>query len=466
MGSVKLSSKNSGSKNLGGRKIRSLLLLLAGLSVLTAAAGALYLVSQPTTLRIAVGPGSDDQRLMQALAQALVHERSPVRLSLVDTAGPVESAALLGSSKADLAVARADNSEMPPDAASIAIMRKNIVVLWSPSGLPGKGSKKDPKPKIKKIDDFDGRRIGVVGRTDENIKLLHVILKESGVDPANVAVTQFGVDQIIDMTRDPKIDAFMMVGPIDSKQILDAIASTARYRGEPKFLPVDVSEAIAQRHPLYGSEEISGSSFSSSPARPDDTVETVSVNHLIVALKSLSETKVGALTRDLFAVRTAVARDVPAAIRIEKPDTDKDAALPAHPGAAAYIDGTERTFMEKYSDYIWISIFVLTAFGSAGAWLRYYLTREERAQNTEHRDKLLLTIAGVRRANSLEELAEMQDEADRILRETLVCYDDGAIEEGHLAAFSLVLDQFHHAVHDRRATLSGIAAELPRLRAS
>ena len=46
-------------------------------------------------------------------------------------------------------------------------------------------------------------------------------------------------------------------------------------------------------------------------------------------------------------------REVPAAAKIEKPNTDKDAALPAHPGAAAYIDGTERTFMDKYSDYIW-----------------------------------------------------------------------------------------------------------------
>jgi hypothetical protein len=28
-----------------------------------------------------------------------------------------------------------------------------------------------------------------------------------------------------------------------------------------------------------------------------------------------------------------------------------------HPGAAAYIDGNERTFQDKYSDYIWAAIF-------------------------------------------------------------------------------------------------------------
>ena len=448
------------------RKIRSLLLLVTGLFFFTAAAGALYFVLRPTTLRIAVGPaGSEDQRLIQALAQALAHEGSSVRLSPIVTAGPVDSTALLASGRTDLAVARADNPDMPADAESVAIMRKNVVVLWSPSGLAAKGSKKDPKPKINTIDELAGHRVGVVGRTEANVRLLQVILKESGVDPTKVAITQFGVDQIADMSRDPKIDAFMTVGPIDSKITADAIASTARLRGEPKFLPIDVSEAIALHHPLYESEEIPGSSFSSSPAWPDDKIETVGVDHLIVAPKDLSEATVGAFTRDLFAVRQSVAREVPGALKIAKPDTDKDAALMAHPGAAAYIDGTERSFMDKYSDYLWIGVLLLSGLGSAAAWLRHYSKREERELNTLHRDRLMVTIVKVREANSLEELAEMQCEVETILSETLACYDDGAIEEGNLTAFGLVLEQFHHAVYHRRAVIGEAPTELPRMRA-
>ena len=105
--------------------------------------------------------------------------------------------------------------------------------------------------------------------------------------------------------------------------------------------------------------EIPGSVFNSSPARPDDKVETVGVDHLIVALKSLSDSAVGAFVRELFAVRPSLAREVPNAAKIQKPDTDKDAAMPAHPGAAAYIDGTERTFLDKYSDYLWGGVLLL-----------------------------------------------------------------------------------------------------------
>jgi TRAP transporter TAXI family solute receptor len=448
------------------RRSAALLLLAAGLLLFGVATGALYYALRPVTLRIAVGPpGSDDQKLIQALAQTFTHDNSAVRLLPVTTEGAVESIALMGAAKADLAVARGD-LEMPADAQSVAIVRKNVVVLWAPSGLPGKGSKK-PTPKIKEIGDLAGHKVGVIGRTQVNATLLRVILTESGVVPDKVTVAQFSTSQIADMTKDPTIDAFMTVGPLDSKITSEAIAASARARGEPVFLPIDVSEAIAQRHPLYESEEIPGSSFSSSPARPEDKIETVSVNHLIVARKSLSETTVGTLARQLFAARQALAREVPGAAHIEKPDTDKDAALPAHPGAAAYIDGNERTFLERYSDYFWFGLLVLSGLGSAGAWLRHYLKRDERQLNTRHRAKLFELISRVRGAETPEELFSMQREVDRVLRETLDAFDDGAIEEEDLSAFGIVLEQFQHAVTDRRATMTtdASAPDMPRMRA-
>jgi TRAP transporter TAXI family solute receptor len=448
------------------RRISALLVLAAGLLLFAAAAGGMYWALRPVTLKIAVGPpGSDDQKLVQALAQTFSRDQSPVRLAPIQTEGAAESIALMKAGKTDLAVARGD-LEMPSDAESAAILRKNVVVLWAPSGLPAaKGAKKPAAAKIKAIDDLAGHRVGVIGRTQANVVLLRVILKESGVDPDKVTVTQFGTGQIADMARDSTIDAFMAVGPLDSKITIDAIAATARAKGEPKFLPIDVSEAIAHKHPLYESEEIPGSTFASSPARPEDKVETVSVNHLIVARKSVPDTAVGGFVRQLFAVRQTLAKEIPGASKIEKPDTDKDAALPTHAGAAAYIDGTERTFLERYSDYFWFAILLLSGLGSAGAWLRHYLKRDEREETTLHREQLLAMISRARDAGTLEELAAMQHEVDATLRETLQSYDDGAIEEGDLSAFGLVLEQFHRAVIDRRMAIAAAEPDLPRMRA-
>jgi len=428
------------------------------------AAGTLYYVLRPTTLRIAVGPpGSEDHKLVQLMAQTFAREGSPVRLSPITTEGAQQSIALFSAGKTDLAVARGDLN-LPENAESVAILRKNVVVLWSAPGLPTKG-KKQSAPKVKTLDALAGHRVGVIGRTEANVKLLRVILKESGIDPEKVAVSQFSTGQIAEMARDPSLDAFMAVGPLKSKITVDAIAATATARGEPKFLPIDVADAIAKKNPIYESEEIPGSIFSSSPARPEDKVDTVSINHLIIAPKSLSDTAVAAFARQLFTNRQQLAKEQPTASEIEKPDTDKDAALPAHAGAAAYIDGNERTFLEKYTDYIWGVILVLSGLGSVGAWLKHYWKRDEREKYVEHRDNLLDLISRVRQAETPEELAEMQGAADVMLREALDCYDDGAIEDSDLSVIGLALEQFHHAVTDRRAVIGAGSTDLPRMRA-
>jgi TRAP transporter TAXI family solute receptor len=440
------------------RRSAPLLMLAAGLLLFAAVVGTAFLLLRPTTLRIAVGPaGSDDQKIIQALAQNFADETASVRLSVVATEGAVDSIRVLRDGQADLAVARADE-DLPDGAESIAILRKNVVVLWAPE-RPSRGHKR-----IKAIFDLPGHRVGVIGRTDVNASLLRVILKESGVDADKVEIAHFNPDKAADMVRDATLDAFMIVAPPDSKLTAEAIVASARARGEPTFLPVDVSEAIASRHPLYQSEEIPGSAFTSRPARPEDKVETVAVDHLIVAPKSLSETTVAALTRQIFSAKPTLTHDIPAAAKIEKPDTDKDAAIPAHRGAAAYIDGNERSFMDKYSDYIWGAVLLLSVLGSVSAAVRHYIKRDERRLSILHREKLVAAIAQVRKVDSIEALDTMQHEADEILRETLQCYDDGAIEEADLAAYSLVLGQFHHAVADRRTALAGSVISLPRAR--
>ena len=463
---MSVSDSSSVNRAIRRRKQSSpFLLIAAALLIVAAIAGAAFMLSRPATLRIAVGPpGSDDVKIIQSLAQTFINEGSPVRLTVIPTAGPVESLGLLNTNETDLAVGRADE-DMPKGAGAVAILRKNVVVLWAPSG---KGGGKKEKAKIKEVADLDGRRVGVLGRTAVNVTLLKVILSESGLNPDKVTISRFSISQITEMVRDPSIDAFMTVGPLNSKITTDAITTTARLRGEPAFIPIDVSEALAHRHPLYESEEIPGSSFTTAPARPEDKVDTVSVSHLIVAPKALSESTVGAFTRALFQVRPALAREDPAASKIQKPDTDKDAAIPAHPGAAAYIDGNERTFLDRYSDYFWGAILLFSVLGSGAAWLRHYMKRDERNITTLHRDKLLSAIAQVRKTDSVEELDALQEEADEFLRETLECYDDGAIEEGDLSAYGLVLEQFHHAVVDRRVVIGAkpaAAADLSRIRA-
>ncbi|MBR0824984.1 TAXI family TRAP transporter solute-binding subunit [Bradyrhizobium manausense] len=435
--------------------LASLALVLAVIGTLV---GGYYFAMRPVTLKIAVGPAnSDDVKVVQTLTQAFAQSKGYVRLRPIQTDGATASAQALAENKVDLAIVRGD-VDVPKNAQAVATLRKNVVVLWVPP--PGKGKKKGPK--ITKIAQLAGHRVGVVGRTQANVNLLKVILQQYGVDPAKVEIVQFPANEAAEMIRGQKADAYLAAGPVNSKITADAIAASTKDGGVPTFLAIDSADAIAQNHPVYESAEILAGTYGGAPDRPDDEVKTISFAHHIVARKGLSETTVAMFTRQLFAVRQQLVTEFPLAAKIETPDTDKDAVIPVHPGAAAFVDGEEKTFLDKYSDYIWWGLMALSAMGSIGAWFAGYLKKDERDNNSHLRERLMDMIVAARKSETAEELDQMQTEADDILRDTLRCFDHGAIEEGGLTAFNIALDQFHAAVADRKAVLLSLPQNLQR----
>src|SRR5258707_5151185 len=230
-------------------KQRPTFVMLAGvLAIVGALAAGYYFAMRPVTLRIAVGPAnSDDLKVVQALTQAFNNQKSSqVRLRPVQTDGAAASATLLGEGKADLAIIRGD-LEVPKNAQAVATLRKNAAVLSVPPAAKVKGKKASPK--ITKIPQLAGHRIGVVGRTQANVNLLKVILAQYGVDPGKVEIVQFPAGEAADAIRNQKADAYLAAGPINSKITADAIAASTRDGGTPTFLAIDSAEAIAQNHP-------------------------------------------------------------------------------------------------------------------------------------------------------------------------------------------------------------------------
>ncbi|MGQ0685197.1 TAXI family TRAP transporter solute-binding subunit [Bradyrhizobium sp.] len=440
-------------------KRRLAFVTLAGLmAVLGIAAAAYYFAVRPVILKVAVGPAnSDDLRVVQTLAQAFNNQRNnQIRLRPLPTEGAIASAQALADGKADLAIIRGD-LDVPKNAQAVATLRKNVAVLWVPPTTKAKG-KKTP-PKITRIAQLAGHRIGVIGRTQANVNLLKVILKQYGVDPNKVEIVQFPANEAAEAIRNQRADAYIAAGPVNSKITTDAILASSRDGGTPTILALDLAEAIAQNHPAYEASDIPAGSFGSVP---EEEVKTIGFAHHIVARKGLPESTVAAFTRQLFSIRQALKNEFPLAAKIETPDTDKDATLPAHPGAAAFVDGEEKTFLDRYSDFIWWGLMAFSAMGSAGAWFAGYLKKDDRNNNSSLRDRLLDMIAAARKSESTDELDQLQSEADDILRETLQCFEHGAIEEGALIAFNIALEQFHNAVADRRTLLVSLPQYLQR----
>jgi len=463
-----------------------LVVIGGGLAMTGLLAAGFYYASQPTILRVAVGPpNSDDLRVIQAIAQQFSRDRATIRLRVIVKDGPVQSAAALDAGEADLAVVRRDRG-LPQAGQAVAILRKNLVVFIAPPPAPApaapkaaakkakkpaaketakdedkKGGEKDKDEDVKKLklEELAGKRIAVIGRTEANINLLNVILSQYAIPLDKVQITQLDTTDVGPAIRDSKVDVIMSVGPLGSRITADAVAAAARDREAPTFLAIDASEAIVERYPVYESTEIPAGAFGGAPQRPPEAVETIGFSHYIVARRTLDEAVVGDFARLLYGARQTLSNELPAIGKIEAPDTDKDAAVAVHPGAAAYLDGEQKSFFERYNDWIYYGLMILSFLGSAMAWLMNYSKADDRVDKLHALDRLLALIRTARATTDLETLNQIEAETDDILQSTIAQVENNKIDQAALQAFALALDQTRRAISDRRAALGSTPAE-------
>jgi TRAP transporter TAXI family solute receptor len=435
--------------------------------VLLGVAGvALYVSSATTKLRFAVGPpAGGDARLVQALAQQFLRDHAGIRLAPVITEGPAAASRALDSGQAELAIVRRDIA-YPQAGQAVAELRESVVAIIVPAvgSVAAGGAKpaqqkkrtKAQKPKpIERIEDLEGRRIGVVGYGTANADVLDVILKQYQIAPDKVTVTALDPRDISGSLRTNPVDAIVAIGPVAGRIIAAAIAVSTHGKVEPTLLKIGASEAIAAHHLVYETTEIKAGVLGGQSTLPQESVETIGVKHYIVARKTLRENTVAEFTRLLFAARQSLGGEYPALAKIEKPDTDRDAAVPAHPGAAAFLDNDQKTFFDKYSDYLYFGLMLMSGLGSGIAWLASYARADDRVKRLKVLGRLLEIVKAARVAATLDELAKLRDEADAVLDRTIREVEANKLDESALMAFSLALDQAQLAISDQRAMLSG-----------
>ena len=267
---------------------------------------------------------------------------------------------------------------------------------------------------------------------------------------------QFDPNNVSSAIKDNNVDVIMSVGPVGSTITADAIAAATRGKEAPTFLKIDAAEAIAEREPIYESGEIKAGAFGGSPQRPEEDVETVEVHHYIVARKTLGEQVAADFTKHLFAIRQSLAAEIASAAKIEKPDTDKDAAVTVHPGAAAYLDGDLKTFFDRYSDLLYWGLMAMSVVGSGFAGLLSYSKADDRVRKLHALEKLLEIAKSARVADSVKALDDLQAEIDDIQASMIHEVEASTLDETAMMAYAMSIERAQLAVSDRRTALAGL----------
>jgi TRAP-type uncharacterized transport system substrate-binding protein len=419
-------------------------LALAGLFAFSAAiAFAFHLATAPTLLRLAVGPiGSEDVRMAAAFVQGLAREKSSVRLKLVLTDGLAESARKLDQGAADLAIVRPDIG-MPLNAQTVLITRR-FFPFFATSRATG----------IERITDLRGRRIGLVNTPAGNLDLLRSVLAYYDIALDEVTVVGLQPSDIPEAARSGRIEAMFNISALSSRALTPGVATTRTAWGaEPVFIPIREADALAARDRAIETGEIVRGAFGGDPPRPDEPLKTISITHRLVADVSVADTATAELIRQILTQRPTLTAQAPSLQGIEAPPTAKDAPLPVHRGAAAYLDGEERSFFDRYGDWFYLGVMAMSLLGSGVAAMLSSMTSARRRVAMEGLTRIMAMIAEVRELDDVARLDAIEVEADAILSRTLSDMASQMIDEAGLSAYRLAMDQLGRAVMERRRVL-------------
>ena len=379
--------------------------LHAGLVGVALAAGlvAYRYYSKPVTLSLAVGSfDGEATKVASIIAGRLDAAKSGVRINIVPTDSVLDSAKLFAAGKTDLAIVRADVGDLS-QARSVVLVSKSVLMILA---LPG--------PALTSIEKLKGHTVGVVGG-EINQRIVDALKKEYDLaDKVNFKnIAPADVPRAI---QSREASAFLVVISLNEKYLSLVRRFFRDNRNAfPTLIPVESAGAIADVEGAYESFDIPLGTLRGNPPVPDADLTTLRVGSYLVANKKLDADVVTTLTQALINARNDLVRDQPLLAGITAPDTDPDAYIAVHPGAAAFYNGTQQSFMDKWSNWIYLTPMVLGALASifAAAW-RFlgikHADPEEAAMKT-----LFALPRRIREVKSDAELTQIEREVDAAL---------------------------------------------------
>jgi TRAP-type uncharacterized transport system substrate-binding protein len=388
--------------------------------------GGRALLKDSETLTFAVGgPIGEEARFAARLAAVLKNTHSRLKLKILPNTDNARAVAQFDRHQADLAVLRTD-SRIPQRARAIAILDRDLILLLSP------GNKK-----IKSFEDLKKqKKIAVWAEGDSSASFVRRVF-EFAESPGTASKVQLApAGSTLDKLFASGFGAVIAVAHA-SRVIQDKSYEQYARKGDFTLNAIEQAKALARKIPGITAETVEAGILSSSPQVPDDDVDTIGLQWLLVAQSRISTTTAADLARAVYENKAELSLDDGFASKIEPAETDKNAFIMAHPGAAEYINDDTKSFMDRYSDVMYLGAGALSVIGSIFAAIYAKITRVCPEKASGLATAILLVGEKIEHAHSMDQLEEVQDELEKILRGVVVGLRDGTISSDGLETFKL-----------------------------
>jgi TRAP-type uncharacterized transport system substrate-binding protein len=427
--------------NSNRRQVILFAVLTLVLTVATVWGGRIWLKNSET-LTFAVGEASGPEaRFAAKLAAMLKATSSRLRLKIVPYADNARALAQFDRKLADLAVLRTD-ARIPARARAMAILEHDVLMLLSP------GDKK-----IKSLADLKKKKIAMLTSGNANVAFIRNVLEIPEGSDAAARLQLAPPNSTLE-----KLLAPGGYGAVIAVDHVSAIVRNKSFEHAARHAPftvnaIDESQALSRRYPGISEETLATGMLSQTPLIPDDDLDTVGLQWLLVAQARLPANTAGELARTIYENKSELALDDGFASKIEPADVEKTALVVAHQGVDEYINDTARSFLERYSDLLYLGAGALSIIGSIFLGLYAKVTRIAPEKAGELATAILDIGERIAHARNLEALDSLQDELEGVLRGAVIGLRDGTISSDGLDTFKLGYEFVRDEIGMRRESL-------------
>ncbi|MGV2979517.1 TAXI family TRAP transporter solute-binding subunit [Camelimonas sp. ID_303_24] len=420
------------------------MLLAALLFCVAAISGVIYIAIQPTQLR--VGVTADDaisRHVMQIADQAFRERKKEIRLKTVVLRNAAEVATALNAGSIDLGVARSDNIAVTAAEAVLVLRREALVIVAR--GVDD----------VTDVSALAGKRIGILAfGGPEPGNRLNALFDYYGLVGASQKSAVIQPADLAEALSSRRFDAFALLGSVTAPAVAASVRRIAE--GNPggiAIIDMAEAEALAQRVGDLETVSIPAGIFRGSPPLPAKKKDTVAAPVRMMARADLDEGKVSLLLQQFLSVRSAIRRAAPGYDHYEVPDPE-DSPVLVHQGARAFRDGESTGLLERYSDVLYLGLFVIGGVASVATAIaaRFALGRRRRLMQVlgELRD----IGSSLATATSLPQLDQAEARVEHLLASVFERAANCELSADDLAAINLAFDWWRTQITDARARFS------------
>ncbi len=399
----------------------------------------LWALEQKQTYQLTIATASKDGEyyaFAQALANVVERHDPKIDITVLETKGSPENMQLLEQGRVNLAIVQND-TPVTPSVRAIAYLFPEVFHLVAAADTD-----------IQTVADLKGKRIALMPEGSGSYALFWPLSRHYGLAETDFEFVSLGAAEAHTAFRAGEVDALFRVLALGNPSISELLSNT-----QARLIPIDQATALRLSFPYLEATQIPKGTYDGAIPTPPTDLPVVGVRAVLVSHADVNPEVVRAIAQTLFEFRNELVAQYPRAANITLPESSMNLGLPMHPGARAYYDQDEPSFLVEYAEPIGLLLSVSILIFS-GVWqFRLWLKERQKNRADMYNLEILGLIDDVQKSVELEQLNQLRRYLFEILHKVVVDLDEDRISPQSFQSFAFTWEMAIATIRHREVVL-------------